>query len=169
MSSIVSRNPPPSGSTSQANDFFWISIRFGTSTDWERRANVRRVRGASTEAKTATPPGDRRGAGEGRERCQRHTRGPAKIAQGQTPRARALDSHGPRPARLPYVARGAVGRLRLSAGCLQHITAFLRPLQTGAAPRTTEAPRRGASGRVGDPGFEPGTSSLSEKRSNRLS
>ena len=29
--------------------------------------------------------------------------------------------------------------------------------------------QRSGLGRVGDPGFEPGTSSLSEKRSNRLS
>src|SRR4051795_9578054 len=85
MSSIVSRNPPPSASTNQANDFFWMSIRFGTSIDLSRRANVRRVRGASTEAKTATPPGDRRGAGEVREPCQGHTRGPGKIAQGKPP------------------------------------------------------------------------------------
>src|SRR4051794_9216208 len=127
MSSIVSRSPPPSGSTNQANDFFWMSIRLGTSTDLSRRANVRRVRGASTEAKTATPPGDRRGANEVRERCQRHTRGPAKIAQGEAPCAWALDSHGPRPTRLPYVAGRAVGRLRLSADCFQHITASLRP------------------------------------------
>jgi PAS domain S-box-containing protein len=40
---------------------------------------------------------------------------------------------------------------------------FLLPVDSG----TTEAPQRGAS--MGDPGFEPGTSSLSEKRSNRLS
>ena len=32
-----------------------------------------------------------------------------------------------------------------------------------------ENPGGPGSGRVGDPGFEPGTSSLSEKRSNRLS
>src|SRR4051794_21313094 len=73
MSSIVSRNPPPSGSTNHANDFFWISIKFGTSTDLSRRANVRRVRGASTEAKTATPRGVRRATGEVRWRCQGHT------------------------------------------------------------------------------------------------
>src|SRR3954453_17401389 len=73
MSSIVSRKPPPSGSTSQANDFFWISIRLGTSIDLSRRANVRRVRGASTEAKTATPRGDRRATGEVRWTCRGHT------------------------------------------------------------------------------------------------
>src|SRR5687767_206173 len=73
MSSIVSRKPPPSASTSQENDFFWMSIRFGTSIDRSRRANVRRVRGASTEAKTATPREGRRAAGRLRKRCQGHT------------------------------------------------------------------------------------------------
>src|SRR3954452_23841811 len=73
MSSIVSRNPPPSGSTSQAKDFFWMSMRLGTSIDLSRRANVRRVRGASTEAKTATPRGGRKAGAEVRETCQRHT------------------------------------------------------------------------------------------------
>ena len=36
-------------------------------------------------------------------------------------------------------------------------------------PRDTKARCGAGLGRVGDPGFEPGTSSLSEKRSNRLS
>src|SRR5262249_41278391 len=43
--------------------FFWMSIRFGTSIDLSRRANVRRVREASTEAKTATPREGRGAAG----------------------------------------------------------------------------------------------------------
>src|SRR3954466_9256505 len=72
MSSIVSRNPPPSGSTSQAKDFFWMSIRLGTSIDLSRRANVRRVREASTEAKTATPRAGRDGAGKIAARNARH-------------------------------------------------------------------------------------------------
>src|SRR3954449_1793449 len=62
MLSIVSRRPPPSVSTNQANDFFWMSMRFGTSIDLSRRAKVRRVREASTEAKAATPRGEGRGA-----------------------------------------------------------------------------------------------------------
>src|SRR4051812_21352095 len=65
MSSIVSRRPPVSVSTSQLNDFFWMSIRLGTSRTFSRRANERRVRGASTEAKTATPK-DGRGQSAGR-------------------------------------------------------------------------------------------------------
>src|SRR3954466_10542133 len=65
MSSIVSRRPPVSVSTSQLNDFFWMSIRLGTSRTFSRRANERRVRGASTEAKTATPR-DGRGQSAGR-------------------------------------------------------------------------------------------------------
>src|SRR3954469_6465888 len=55
MSSIVSRKPPLSVSTNQAKDFFWMSMRLGTSRTLSRRAKLRRVRGASTEAKTATP------------------------------------------------------------------------------------------------------------------
>src|ERR1700759_2162571 len=55
MSSMVSRSPPFSVSTSHLNDFFWMSIRFGTSSGFSSRANVRRMRGASREAKTATP------------------------------------------------------------------------------------------------------------------
>src|SRR5687767_11434784 len=83
MSSIVSRSPPPSGSTSQKNDFFWISIRLGTSRTLSSRAKLRRVRGASTEAKTATPLG---GTEDERERRARGLdtleARPAKIAQG---------------------------------------------------------------------------------------
>src|SRR4051794_10918188 len=83
MSSMVSRSPPPSGSTSQAKDFFWMSMRFGTSSPLVRRANVRRVRGASREAKTATPQGDRRTAERGADRAEaRHQARPSKIAQG---------------------------------------------------------------------------------------
>src|SRR3954451_16326210 len=64
MSSIVSRSPPPSGSTSQEKDFFWMSMRLGTSRTLSSRAKLRRVRGASTEAKTATPHGaERNGQG----------------------------------------------------------------------------------------------------------
>src|SRR6185295_17721751 len=81
MSSIVSRSPPPSVSTSQAKDFFWMSIRFGTSTDLSRRANVRRVREPSTEAKTATP----QEVGVERARCAERTQDkqarPGKIAR----------------------------------------------------------------------------------------
>src|SRR5262245_52146388 len=74
MSSIVSLSPPPSGSTSHAKDFFWMSMRLGTSIALSRRAKVRRVRGASREAKTATPQGDRRTAERGAGRAEaRHT------------------------------------------------------------------------------------------------
>src|SRR3954468_18510270 len=51
MSSMVSRRPPLSVSTSQAKDFFWMSMRFGTSSTLSRRAKLRRVRRASGEAK----------------------------------------------------------------------------------------------------------------------
>src|SRR5436853_3139065 len=55
MSSIVSRRPPPCGSTSHVNDRRWISIRLGTSRGFCRRANVRRTRVVSAAAKAATP------------------------------------------------------------------------------------------------------------------
>src|SRR5437764_13679115 len=63
MSSIVSRRPPPSGLVSQANDLRWISIRLGTSRTFCRRAKLRRVRGACTVAKVATPRAVERGDG----------------------------------------------------------------------------------------------------------
>src|SRR3954452_20138608 len=129
MSSIVSRRPPPSVSTNQSNDRFWMSIRLGTSSTFSRRANVRRVRGASTEAKTATPLGEvranrRRGARpsplpgqsasprgmRAREAAGRGARKarPAKIAQGRSgPPWGRVGAHGPRPARTPYVAERA--------------------------------------------------------------
>src|SRR3712207_606693 len=72
MSSIVSRRPPLSVSTSQENDFFWMSMRFGTSRTLSSRAKLRRVRGASTEAKTATPLGGRGGGGKVRGSCPGH-------------------------------------------------------------------------------------------------
>src|SRR5918994_6010063 len=89
MSSIVSRRPPVSVSTSQSKDFFWMSIRLGTSSTLSRRAKLRRVRGVSREAKTATPlAGDLRGtcvaaAAASGELSLRGTQArPAKIAQG---------------------------------------------------------------------------------------
>src|SRR3954454_8887368 len=137
MSSIVSRRPPDSVSTSQLNDFFWMSIRLGTSRTFSRRANERRVRGASTEAKTATPR-DGRGQSAGRGivaapevrparmgRARERRPGgakarPAKIAQGLSePLWGRVGAHGPRPARTPYVAERAqwtaatIGRRRL--------------------------------------------------------
>src|SRR3954466_15748670 len=90
MSSIVSRNPPLSVSTSQLKDFFWMSIRLGTSSTFSRRAKVRRVRGASRAAKTATPlDGDLRrtyGAADKQRRpggaeLGRTQARPSKIAQ----------------------------------------------------------------------------------------
>src|SRR3954463_2750250 len=83
MSSIVSRKPPFSVSTSQAKDFFWMSIRLGTSRTLSRRANERRVRGASTAAKRATPQELGGRQSEGRGCCREGIKArPAKIAQG---------------------------------------------------------------------------------------
>src|ERR671915_2049851 len=52
-SSIVSRRPPLSVSTSHSNERRWMSIRLGTSSAFSRRENERRVRAASTRAKAA--------------------------------------------------------------------------------------------------------------------
>src|SRR3954451_12418435 len=117
MSSIVSRKPPPSGSTSQANDFFWMSIRLGTSIDLSRRANVRRVRGASTEAKTATPRGGRERAGEVRWTCQGHTGATSQDSTGvggPPGEGRSALTDPARPGSRMW-REGHCGRLRLSA------------------------------------------------------
>src|SRR5918998_3433726 len=117
MSSIVSRRPPFSVSTSQANDFFWMSIRLGTSRTLSSRANERRVRGASMEAKTATPLGLASGQRAVRlpaALSDRVASGGAKSATVQDstgasgPLGGAVDAHGPRPALAPYVAERAL-------------------------------------------------------------
>src|SRR3954454_9176297 len=124
MSSIVSRRPPFSVSTSQANDFFWMSIRLGTSRTLSSRANERRVRGASMEAKTATPLGLASGqrAAALRANLTRGTTGakarPTRIAQGVAYpcEGQSALTDPVRPA-APYVAEGAhwtaatIGRL----------------------------------------------------------
>src|ERR1044071_2562284 len=118
MSSMVSRRPPPSGSTSQEKDFFWISMRLGTSRTFSSRAKLRRVRGASTEAKTATPQG---GSEDGRESARKepdklYKARPSKIAQGVPDpcEGRSALTDPVRPgSRMWREGRG--GRLRLSA------------------------------------------------------
>src|SRR5215213_310756 len=94
MSSIVSRRPPLSASTSQSKDFFWMSIRLGTSRTLSRRAKLRRVRvAASAAAKTATPKG----------RTDERLALAAKSATSQDSKAggclhwRLADAHGPHP------------------------------------------------------------------------
>src|SRR3954468_8634668 len=122
MSSIVSRRPPFSVSTSQANDFFWMSIRLGTSRTLSSRANERRVRGASMEAKTATPLGLASGqrASALRANLPRGTEGakvrPTRIAQGGSYpcEGQSALTDPVRPG-LRMWRRGRYGRLRLSA------------------------------------------------------
>src|SRR5688500_6951311 len=115
MSSIVSRRPPFSVSTSQLKDFFWMSIRLGTSSTLSRRAKLRRVRGASREAKTATPQvetcedGCAAAYAARGELSLRGTQArPAKIAQGG---AHPSEGHSaltdPVRPDIPYVAGGA--------------------------------------------------------------
>src|SRR3954452_8482729 len=82
MSSMVSRRPPPSGSTSQSNDRRWMSMRLGTSRDVFRRAKERRARGAATLGKTATPQGVERSGQQGGGALRGKAR-PSKIAQGK--------------------------------------------------------------------------------------
>src|SRR5918994_4121647 len=112
-------------STSQSNDFLWMSIRLGTSSTLSRRAKFRRVRGASREAKTATPQvetcedGAQRLTPRAGELSLRGTQArPAKIAQGG---AHPSEGHSALtdPARPgPRMWRGGrCGRLRLSAEC----------------------------------------------------
>src|SRR3954454_22417358 len=90
MSSMVSRRPPPSGSTSQSNDRRWMSIRLGTSRDLFRRAKERRSREAATLGKTATPQGVERsgqqggGALRGKARLSKIARGKAAPAGGHS-------------------------------------------------------------------------------------
>src|SRR3954463_2433660 len=110
-SSIVSRKPPFSVSTSHSNERRWISMRFGSSSEVPRRAKLRRWRGASTGAKTAAPS-ERSGEGKAGARAR-----PAKIAQRRTPLGGAwIGRHGPRP-EAPRICGGALpeGRLRLLA------------------------------------------------------
>src|SRR5512132_936631 len=122
MSSIVSRRPPRSGSTSQSKDLRWISMRLGTSRTLSRRAKLRRVLGASTRGKRATPRRVESGQGGGGCACGKAR--PSKIAQRQDTLAGrsgtlcgAVDAHGPRPTVTAYVARRRSrkrrGRLRL--------------------------------------------------------
>src|SRR5919108_891671 len=118
MSSIVSRSPPPSGSTSQENDFFWMSIRLGTSRTLSSRAKLRRMRGASTEAKTATPKewlGGRE-SGALTDSTKPDKARPAKIAQGipDPCEGRSALTDPARPGSRMW-REGDVGRLRLLA------------------------------------------------------
>src|SRR5688572_2626063 len=109
MSSMVSRSPPVSVSTSQEKDFFWMSIRLGTSRTFSRRAKLRRVRGAAKEAKTATPQGKREDDRTAARvlSCSTQAR-PAKIAQGKAYpcEGRSALTDPVRPG-VPYVAGGA--------------------------------------------------------------
>src|SRR3954467_12888363 len=141
MSSIVSRSPPPSGSTSQENDFFWISIRLGTSRTFSSRAKLRRGRGASTEAKTATPQGVARRTREralGGAQSSPKAR-PSKIAQGvpDPPWGRSALTDPARPG-VPYVAGRAqwtaatIGRV---PGSVARPSGFAKPL-SGTRPGT---------------------------------
>ena len=70
-----------SGSVSQSNERRWMSMRLGTSRALFRRAKVRRVRGASTAGKTATPQGVEKRARRARARVERTAARPSKIAQ----------------------------------------------------------------------------------------
>jgi hypothetical protein len=81
---MVSRRPPFLVSTSHSNERRWMSIRWGTSMACSRRAKLRRVRVASTRARTATPSRSNYG-GRG---------GAAQSATGQYSRLRPAPSRG---------------------------------------------------------------------------
>src|ERR687893_829773 len=155
MSSIVSRRPPLSVSTSQSNDFFWISMRFGTSRTLSSRANERRVRGASMEAKTATPLGLASGQRAVRlpaALSDRVASGGAKSATCQDstgasgPLGGAVDAHGPRPALAPYVAERALW----TAATIGRLAQVYRRAQVPARARgrARGPPGRPGSGRL---------------------
>src|SRR3954467_14787211 len=116
MSSIVSRRPPASGSTSHSNERRWMSMRFGTSSDLFKRAKERRDRGAATLGKTATPQGvERSGQQSGGALCERKAR-PSKIAQGNAAPAGGHSALTDPARSVAYVARRRCsGRLRLLA------------------------------------------------------
>src|SRR5215208_1166797 len=125
MSSIVSRNPPLSVATGPSKKFFYTSIRLGTSSTFSRRAKLRRVRGASREAKTATPQVETcegrgsRARPRHRELSLRGTQArPAKIAQdGAYPsEGHSALTDPARPGSRMW-REGRSGRLRLSAEC----------------------------------------------------
>src|SRR3954452_16943156 len=110
MSSMVSRRPPPSGSTSQSNDRRWMSIRLGTSRDLFRRAKERRSREAATLGKTATPQGVERTGQQGGGALRGKAR-PSKIA-----RSKAAPAGGIRLSRTPLAAAAYVARRRCLSG-----------------------------------------------------
>ena len=89
-------------SVSQAKDFFWMSIRLGTSRALGRRAKLRRVRGASTGAKTATP----RAVGERAER-RRESATSEDSTRHRCPRAGGCRRSRTPPWKPAYVARSS--------------------------------------------------------------
>src|SRR3954453_17104566 len=109
MSSMVSRRPPVSGSTSQSKDLRWISMGLGTSRTLFRRAKLRRVLRASTRGKTATPRGVEKGGQSGRGRSQGAR--PSKIAQREDASAgsSAAQLRGGRRSRTPPYGRRVCG------------------------------------------------------------
>src|SRR5688500_15782950 len=117
-SSIVSRRPPLSVSTSHANERRWMSIRLGTSSVFSRRENERRVRAASARAKAANYFGYRMRGEAGKAQSATHQNSRLKYSPlgGGCGRRSAgpRGHHGPRP-EAPGIWAGAAleGRLRL--------------------------------------------------------
>src|SRR5215211_9439824 len=117
-SSMVSRRPPLSVSTSHSNERRWMSIRFGSSRAFSRRENERRVRAASTRAKAANSFGYRLRGEAGRAQSATHQNSKLNYSPlGEVAarhRAGLRGHHGPRP-EAPGIYAGAAleGRLRL--------------------------------------------------------
>src|SRR4051812_18688766 len=128
MSSMVLRNPPVLGSVNQAKDLRWMSIRLGSSRGVSRRANDRRVRGASTEAKAATP----RGGGERRAGALYNL----KWLESAT----SKDSTGDRR---PREGPSALTDPALGSAYVARIPAYRAAATIGRQPRSVGEKRRG--------------------------
>src|SRR4051794_6916703 len=143
MSSIVSRRPPVSGSTSHSKERRWMSMRLGTSRTLDRRAKLRRVRSAARAGTTAAPREVRGGRDERGLSGGRKTR-PVNLAQAEAdPAEGAVGAHGPRPVPCVCGAGNSSGRLRLSAdgGSVAGSARWRHP-PAEVGPQRRRAPRR---------------------------
>src|SRR4051794_24677385 len=168
MSSIVSRRPPVSGSTSHSNERRWMSIRFGRSRTLSRRAKLRRVRGTSRAGTTATPQGRwRRANWEGAARAGGAETRPANLAQADAdPPSRGcqrsrtppepprmwrgtlcVGGYDYRPTAAVYIVAPAHGTIGpWSAAGPSRATPFLRPVRDRESCRSAQVDQEEASG-----------------------
>src|ERR1700741_570084 len=140
-----------------------MSIRFGTSIDLSRRPNERRVRGPSTEAKTATPPGRRRGGRQAKIARRKARSHPGGVPDYRTPSnpAPVCGGKGAQDVRWRPVYRR---RLKMDDWRAVARSGFLRIVRTRlaactflllgclAAPASPQKVPRDAAVGAGDPG-----------------